>query len=127
MPYCPRCKYEYPQADLVCPECNEALGNELVPKRAAAVVPDDSWVVVGGVADQLEIMTAKSSLDSSNIPSMVAPSGFGEARRGPKAGNRAKHHQHEGSLIMVPREYHEEATLLLGNILGDDFVDKRTQ
>lgn len=124
MPYCPRCKYEYPQTDLFCPECHEALVNELTPKRTAAVTPDSSWVVVGGVADQVEVMTAKSSLDSSNIPSMVTPSRFGDVDRVPSTSNRAKRPENEGSLIMVPREYQEEATLLLGSILGDDFVDK---
>jgi hypothetical protein len=124
LPYCPRCKYEYPQTDLLCPDCNEVLVDELIPKRAAAMTPDSSWVVVGGVADQVEVMTAKSSLDSSNIPSMVTPSGFGDVERVPSTGNRAKRPENEGSLIMVPREYQEEAILLLGSILGDDFIDK---
>jgi len=55
---------------------------------------------------------------------MVTPSGFGDVERAPSTGNHAKNPENEGSLIMVPREYQEEAILLLGSILGDDFVDK---
>ena len=40
----------------------------------AAMMPDDSWLVVGGVVSHDQTRVAKGSLDSSNIPSMVLPS-----------------------------------------------------
>lgn len=83
------------------------------------MVPDDSWMVVGGVVSHDQTRVAKGSLDLSNIPSMVLPSkfaAFGRENQPPTDTNRPA----EGSLIMVPREFHEEALAILEAVLGDE-------
>ena len=122
MAYCPRCRYEYRPGVLICPDCNETLVNELVPPVAAAVTPDDSWVVMGQVTSSLQSKLAKGSLDSNNIPSVILSSTFdtfgGGENFNPVMGQAGA----EGNLILVPREFKDEATLILEAILGEDLT-----
>jgi len=120
MPYCPKCKHEHRAALLICPDCQEPLVDRLEPAGTAAVVPDDSWVVVGGVSSELQSHMAKGSLDSNNIPSMVLPSSFTRHLTGfgVPAGEREEEAGKE--VILVPREFLEEASLVLDAALGED-------
>jgi hypothetical protein len=94
---------------------------------SAAVQPDDSWVVIGGTISSGESRMAKGSLDSSNIPAMVLPldmtpqtiSALAPVGYHPVGG--------EEDLIMVPREYHEEAVLVLKAVLGEDFGETEAE
>ena len=122
MPFCPKCKYVFQNGIGICPDCDEPLVEHSVSGGGAAMVPDDSWMVVGGVVDNDQKRVAKGSLDSSNIPSMVLPSrftGFGsDIPQQPARSNSPD----EGSLIMVPREFHEEALAILEAVLGDELT-----
>jgi len=123
--FCPRCRFEYDAAELICPECHVVLVDRLVnPTTTAAVRPDDSWVVVGGVSNPLESRVAKGSLDSSNIPAMVLPSHLTALGRSTSVATNRLPRESAEQLIMVPREFHLEAVLGLKAVLGDDFGGK---
>lgn len=126
MAYCPKCRYEYEPKVMYCQDCHESLVDELKPGTSAAVRPDDSWVRVGGVFSGLKADLAKGSLDSSNIPSVVLSSTFGAYGRGMDFGMGLTNSGKESNVIMVPREYKEEAVLILESVLGDDFSQAST-
>ena len=122
MSYCPSCRYEYRPDVSTCPDCNIPLAENIPESGSAAIMPDDSWVVVGRIASQLKSEMAKGSLDSQNIPSVVLSSTFNAFGRGTEFSMATSISDAEGNVIMVPREYHEEAALVLEAILGDDLV-----
>ena len=122
MAYCPKCRYEYEARVLLCPDCNEALVDQLPPEKTAAVVPDDSWIVVGGVASETKSEIARGSLDSSNIPSVILSSTFGAYGKGMDLHFGLANAPGAGNIIMVPREYREEAALILEAVLGEDLI-----
>jgi hypothetical protein len=104
----------------VCPDCNLPLIEKLA-SATAATAPDQSWVAVCDIPNDLNSSLARGALESRNIPSIVMSSTFkaygvdaqytAQLLASPKATN----------VIMVPREFAEEATLVLEAILGDDF------
>lgn len=120
MPFCPKCKYIFQNGIGICPDCDEPLEEYSLTGRGAAMMPDDSWMVVGGVVSHDQTRVAKGSLDSSNIPSMVLPSKF--AAFGNENPPQPAHAvgADEGSLIMVPREFHDEALAILEAVLGGE-------
>jgi hypothetical protein len=123
MSYCPVCRYEYNPGVLICPDCNEALVEKPPPEKTAAMLPDGSWVVVGRVARETESEMAREALDSNNIPSVVLASSLGAFGQGtefhsaPAAGEGAE------SVIMVPREYREEAAVILKAVFSEDIIE----
>ena len=127
MPFCPKCHYEYEVGLLMCPDCREALVDHPVPAGTAAVIPDDSWVVVGGVATEIESHRAKGSLDSNNIPSLMMPSSFSRHGRLAGVGSAPRRHPEITEMIMVPREFLHEAVVVLSSVLGDDFDQVGTE
>ena len=120
MPFCPKCRYEYKADVMLCPDCNVALVDHLEVQQTAAVRPDDSWVVVGGVQSVIKAEIARGSLDSSNIPSVLMSSAFNNIDGNGLDTNVDS--RVEGNIIMVPREYKSEAELILETILGEEFV-----
>ena len=126
MPYCPKCKYVFQSGIGICPDCEVPLVEYSHTGRTAAMVPDDSWVVVGGVIDPEETQVAKGSLDSSNIPSMVLPSRIGWFRSEGAPSRPTANDEDDGNLIMVPREFHGEAAAILDAVLGEDYFDEET-
>lgn len=127
MPFCPKCKYVFQNGIVICPDCDEPLEEYTLSGSGAAMVPDDSWLVVGGVVSHDQTRVAKGSLDSSNIPSMVLPSKFAafvsENPQPPTDTNAPD----EGSLIMVPREFHDEALAILEAVLGDELYGSQLE
>lgn len=123
MGFCPKCRYEYQPQIAFCPDCQERLVAGIAPPvQAAAVEPDDSWVVVGKLGNEYQSDIAKGSLDSGNIPSVILSSNFSAYGRGVGSSNPLALSIHEGIVVMVPREFKEEATLLLEGVLGEDFL-----
>jgi hypothetical protein len=120
VPYCANCKYEYREGVALCPDCDLPLVDKL-PSGTAATAPDQSWVAVCDIPNDFNSSLARGALESRNIPSIVMSSTFkaygvdaqytAQLMASPKATN----------VIMVPREFAEEATLVLEAILGDDF------
>jgi hypothetical protein len=120
VPYCANCKYEYRDGVTLCPDCDLPLVDKL-PSGTAATSPDQSWVAVCDIPNDFNSTLARGALESRNIPSIVMSSTFkaygvdalytAQLMASPKATN----------VIMVPREFAEEASLVLEAILGDDF------
>jgi hypothetical protein len=120
VPYCANCKYEYREGVALCPDCDLPLVDKL-PSGTAATSPDQSWVAVCDIPNDFNSSLARGALESRNIPSIVMSSTFkaygvdaqytAQLMASPKATN----------VIMVPREFAEEATLVLEAILGNDF------
>jgi hypothetical protein len=125
--FCPKCRYEYEVGILVCPDCNETLVDELPPEKIAAVMPDDSWIVVGNVASGIKSEIARGSLDSNNIPSVILSSTFGAFGKGMDFHSGLAGAHGGGNIIMVPRDYREEAVLILEAVLGEDLIQPEGQ
>lgn len=119
---CPRCSMEYPDDVAVCPECRKPL----VRKRSrsgsgAAVAPDDSWISVCRVSPDMDAEAVQGLLDSGNIPSMIMSDAFQKvASRGLSRGAKGAAPL-PGEVVMVPREFRQEARILLETMLGEDF------
>lgn len=123
MAICPKCRYEYQPDVVVCPDCKESLVDSVSPAvQAAAISPDDSWVVVGKLGSEYQSEMAKGSLDSGNIPSVILSSNFNAYGRGVGFAGPPGLSANDGIVVMVPREFKEEATLLLEGVLGEDFL-----
>ncbi|MFQ5498175.1 MAG: hypothetical protein ACE5FH_00745 [Candidatus Zixiibacteriota bacterium] len=120
MSICPKCHFEYESDVEVCPDCSEMLVDMLPPASPVAQTPDDSWVAVGKVASEWQSEIARGALDSGNIPSVILSSSFNAF--GLVAQEAFISSQGAGSnLIMVPREFYDEAEVLLEAVLGEDF------
>jgi hypothetical protein len=119
--YCPNCKYDYKTDETVCPDCKTALIFNKSANSSAATVPDDSWVVIAGIEDGLFKDMAKGSLDSNNIPSIFISSVSKEEFKQIAPLVSQSLDGIEGNLIVVPREFKDDAVLVLSSVLGDDF------
>lgn len=122
MLYCPNCKYEFDQAILVCPNCDERLVLKLSDRLAPAVSPDDSWVLVGGVNNETQSKVARGSLDSSNIPSVFLPSRLDTDGAPENLPVKSLGLVDTADLILVPREFGDEARVLLEAVLGEELI-----
>lgn len=121
MSFCPKCAFEYSSDLMVCPDCAVALVTQLpIKPTAVATSPDDSWVRVCTVGDGLTSKMICGLLDANNIPSMIMAAAFHQAAD--KAGSimPADQPRSDNEVVMVPREFRQEAELLLLAILGDD-------
>ncbi len=122
MPFCPQCAFEYGADVLVCPECNVTLVDRLPSAFGpAAMTPDDSWVGLCRIGYRLPGQTVRGLLDSNNIPSMVMSSAFQPSAGGVSRLAKQPAGAGESEIVMVPREFHEEAELLLSAVLGGEF------
>jgi len=113
MPFCPKCRFEFFADVLMCPDCNVSLVDHLPTRPVLAVVPDDSWVVVGSSGTGAKTDIIKGSLDSNNIPSVSLSRQF----QPPAFAAPAVPEQ---TLVMVPKEFQEEAQLIVEAVLGED-------
>jgi hypothetical protein len=122
VPFCPVCRYEYHPGVTVCADCGEKLVSELPRSAPAAVVrPDDTWVSVCRIRGQIRSDLAKGALDSNNIPSMIMSSAYSALGGDPGLRSGLKIAAGDGNVMMVPREFQQEAELILEAVLGDDF------
>ena len=120
MGFCPKCRYEYNPGVNVCPDCNEQLVSQLpVETPTAAVRPDDSWVGVCRLIGTSRLGLAKGALDSNNIPSIVMSWQF--KAYGDEVNILRPLAANPGDVLMVPREFAQEAELILEAVLGEDF------
>ena len=119
MLYCPRCEYEFASGEVICPDCQIALVERKVVSGAAGT-PDSSWVRVWGVRSNNRAERAKKALDTHNIPSVILASSFagGDLPKPDYAALSAR--TGDLTIIMVPREFRDEAEWVLESALLDD-------
>ena len=127
MAYCPKCRYEYPLDVLICPDCNRTLLDKPSFMGTAAVIPDDSWVVVGRVNDKREVRAVRRSLNSNNIPSIMSPKALVDSRWQYKTHTIRDNVSEDKNFVMVPREYEHEALILLSTVLDYGFSILKTE
>jgi hypothetical protein len=104
----------------ICPDCQLALVETRPSSIHAAVSPDDSWIEVCGVRNNSKAQAAKSALDSSNVPSVLLSSRFLSSQSTSEA--ELTDATNELTVIMVPREFRDEAEVVVESMLGDDFI-----
>jgi hypothetical protein len=121
--YCPKCEYEYPVDIVTCPDCGERLVPRISGTFPAAVRPDDSWVLIGGVTSEVKARVARGSLDSNNIPSVFLPSKMNAVDQTAHSDTEPSVRKAGADLILVPKEFSDEAKLLLEAVLGDELVE----
>jgi len=117
--YCSRCEYEFASGEVICPDCQIALV-ERKTIGGAAGIPDASWVRVWGVRTNNRAERAKRALDKHNIPSVIMASTFAgtEIPKPDYAALAAR--SGELTIIMVPREFRDEAEWVLESTFLDD-------
>jgi hypothetical protein len=120
MAYCPKCTYEYKDGISICPDCDEILVPTLPRTQGIARPVDDSWQAVCSVDSGLKTEMAKGALDSGNIPSTVISRTFTAFGGSPDPRSTLNDLLGQGNLILVPKEYVDDARLILHGILGDD-------
>jgi len=122
VPFCPECAFEYSYDFILCPECGVKLVKKLPTVGGiAAMTLDNSWVAVCLIPDGLSKEMIHGLLDSNNIPSMVTSSAFQPLGNGAGWVARRQPQESDKEVVMVPREFREEAELMLSAVLGDDF------
>lgn len=122
MPFCPDCAFEYEKDVQVCPVCRVALVERMPTTGGpAATAPDDSWVRVCKLDDQLTSDMIRGLMDSNNIPSMTISEAFQAPVKHTKTTTGAEKKTAEPEIVMVPREFRQEAQLLLTAILGEGY------
>ena len=122
MVFCPNCQFEHSSATLTCPDCRESLLEKIDASKPVATIPDDSWSSVANIKGAKLAEKAKESLDANNIPSILMPKSFTGVSSVTNSTNQAMDVivQSEESLLMVPREYKSEASLIVKNLLNKE-------
>ncbi len=120
MAWCPNCEYEYRNEITICPDCNEKL---VSAKKTAtsAVSPDDSWVKVSDFRSRAVADKAKSALDKTNIPSVVMSAAF-DSLNSDRIRAEMVSAGAESCVLLVPREFRDEAEIMIETTMGEDFV-----
>ena len=88
----------------------------------AAVAPDMSWVQICGVRSNHGAENAKGALDSNNIPSVIMSSKFFSNGKHRVESSFPGLGLYDFSLILVPREFRDEAEVVVEAALGDDWI-----
>jgi hypothetical protein len=119
MVFCPNCQSDIPAETMVCPDCRQMLVAKVDVTKPVASAPDDSWVAVANIKGTKLAEKAKNALDANNIPSMIMPKTFSQPFNKPARGNNAFNASgyYQEKLLMVPREYKNEAKLIVKNTL----------
>jgi len=122
MLFCPQCAMEYPDDVAICPDCRRRLVKKRTRRSfGAAVAPDDSWISICRVSADLDADAIRGLLDSGNIPSMIMSAAFQTDSKRAVSRNAKEASLSRGDIVMVPREFRQEARILLETMLGEDF------
>jgi len=89
----------------------------------AAFPPDDSWVKICGVSGGVKSEVAQGALETSNIPSTLISSAFGAFGRAVAVNTGLPNVRKDLNFILVPKEFREEAEIVLEAVLGEDYIE----
>lgn len=117
MKYCPGCTTNFDIKQNFCPNCRTILIDFLNGKQGA-FTPDNSWIAIGGVKDDVNSEVAKGSLDSNNIPSVF----LNNSSLKQDDDLMETEEPIDENIIMVPREFKAEALMILSGILGNKLI-----
>ncbi len=119
MVFCCNCQSDHPAETMVCPDCRQTLVENVDITKPVASAPDDSWVAVANIKGTKLAEKAKNSLDANNIPSMIMPKTFVQPFNKPARGNNVLEASgyYQEKLLMVPREYKNEAKIIVKSAL----------
>ena len=120
MPFCPECAFEYNDDIAVCPECKIALADRPPGRIGAAVRPDTSWVKICRLDNRFVRDMVKGLLNANNIPSMFISQALQPLGTGIGWFSDPKVASDNMEIVLVPREFQDEAEVLLGAVLGED-------
>ncbi len=116
--YCPQCKLKYDTKDSKCPDCRTLLIKNL-NGQSSAIRPDNCWVIIAGVNDDVNKELAKGAMDSGNIPSLfINTENEKDTELLETLINNDSSFEIEKNIIMVPKEYRLDALLLLKGLFG---------
>jgi hypothetical protein len=68
MPFCPNCNYEYIEGGTICPDCGEALVEEIEKPEEW---DEENWEVVFTSSKEYEVEMLKNNLDGAGITSTI--------------------------------------------------------
>ena len=123
MAFCPKCKDEYQTGIQICPECGEMLIDNTPDAGRAAFPPDDSWVKICGVSGGAKSEVALGALETSNTPSTLISSAFNAINRSVAINTKLTNYRKDLNFILVPKEFREEAEMVLEAVLGEDYIE----
>jgi len=126
--FCPKCRYEYGEGVLVCPDC----GEELVPVlpetdreyRPVEEGEDGNWVEIGRLTSQQYAEMVLEALRAKDIPAVIL-SGAGYFGQAGQMGISSYLPAGGAYTIVVPRAYVSDADSEALEILGDDWRKAR--
>jgi hypothetical protein len=120
--YCPKCKAEFDDEVSVCPECGDLIADQRPVASGAAMATDFYWTQICGVRSESRAENAKEALDSNNIPSVIMSSKFMSRNRHQLVTSFPGLEATDISIVMVPKEFREEAEIVVEAALGDDWI-----
>ena len=120
MQYCPSCKLSYPDEVVVCPDCRMELVPQVAERRQAVAQPiDDSWRPVCAVRGTTQTDLAVEALDLDNIPSTVMSQAYSAFARLMSTPTGMTENTDDANIILVPKEFLEEAQMALDMLEND--------
>ena len=108
MPFCPECRYEYQAEITTCPDC----GHKLVDHLEGETFPEIEWVKLHPLPGTIYAEMVKDVLDQHEIPNLLIKDFLASAygASGTTSGVT-------DSLLLVPKQFHEEASRILHEML----------
>ena len=114
----------------ICPDCDDSLVDRPAGQSGgAASSPDDGWIGICNPSSAMLSELIKGALDSNNIPSVVAPAEFRSLVSLQSSGDGDTDDILSANVrvVMVPKEFKQEATMILQVMLGDEFSPVEVQ
>jgi hypothetical protein len=127
MPFCPKCRYEYKQGIMKCPDCDETLVDTL-PDKAGNPADDEKeykdWIQLARLTSLQSAQMVTEALRNKSIP-VVVNSGTGHFSMTGQMGMSSFRPIDGGFSVMVPHEFIVDADREAETLLGDEWKKAR--
>jgi hypothetical protein len=128
MPYCPKCRYEYKQGIIDCPECEVPLVGSLSELADLAGSEDgetyENWVALARLTSPQYVGMLEEVLRDDNIP-VVVVRGAGYFEVTGQMGLTSFAPGGGAYTLMVPEEFVADADAHGLSIMGEDWAKSR--